>query len=37
MFIKGLLLGITIGSLATLILYSSLILAKQVDERTYRS
>ena len=33
MFIKGMLLGIAIGSFTTLILYSCIIIGKDADER----
>ena len=37
MFIKGMLLGIALGSFSTLILYACIIIGKQADERTYKN
>lgn len=37
MFFKGICLGIAIGSITTLILYSCIIVAKQADEKTYKN
>lgn len=33
MFIKGMILGIVIGSITTLILYACIIISKQADEK----